>query len=278
MALGAPIAGRRLQVRLHGAPLFSGELPPDGDARTALGEAILGAAADLLSLDTVQEAVLSLQRQVPALVRETVPRRIDLGRLTAILRRLLAQRVWPVDVRAVLETVATLPRLEPELDALTEQVRGGLGRFLVKGLLRGSGDVSTGGAAAEGLPALLLSSEIEELLREARRSDGEPGLFLEPELARDIVEGVQSGKKMAPEAVLLCHADVRRSVEELLAGAPGAPPVLAYSEVPASVPVVVLGRVEPGADARASSDERTTPFIDSAAVPWQMRSPKVGRL
>lgn len=254
-------AGRRLLLRVFGAQLPGGDLPHETDGRTALLETLLPAAADLLTLDVVQETLNSLGRTHPALVRETVPRRIDLGRLTALLRRLLGQRVWPLDVRAVLETVATLPRLDADLEVLTEQVRGGLGRFLIQGLLRGRDKFDGISSGPEGLPALLLANEIEELLREAR--DG----HLEPELAREIVQGVQAAKKLAPEAALLCHADVRRAVEKLLLGTPETLPVLAYSELLPSVPVVVLGRVEPG-----SGESGAAPFIDSAAVPWQMRS------
>lgn len=267
--------GRRLSVQVYGAALHTAELPSAIDGRTALIELLLPAAADLLTLDTVQQTLDELARQQPAMLRETVPRRIDLGRLTALLRRLLGQRVWPLDVRAVLETVATLPRLEEDPAKLTEQVRGGLGRFLIQGLLRSSSD-GTAAAGGDGLPALLLSNEIEELLRESRRGHlaGESAAFpeLEPELARDIVQGVQAAKQLAPEAALLCHADVRRSVEQLLASTPEALPVLAYSEVPASVQMVVLGRVEPGSGASGAVS-----FVDSAAVPWQMRPPATER-
>jgi hypothetical protein len=41
--------------------------------------------------------------------------------------------------------------------------------------------------------------------------------------------------------------------------------VFAYSEVPAQVRVIVMGRVEPGG-------ESATPVVDSSAVPWQMRT------
>jgi type III secretory pathway component EscV len=259
---------RRLTVRLYGATLYSGEPANESEGRRLLSEALLLAAADLLTLDVVQRALEGLQQQQPALLRETVPRRIDLGRLTALLRRLLAQRLWPLDVRAVLETLATLSKPEPELELLTEQVRAGLGRFLVKGLLRSGGsDGGLGPKAQDGLPALLLASEIEELIRDARSGRGgsaAAGLDLEPELARDILQGVQAAKKLSPDAVLLCHGDVRRAVEQLLQSAPETLPVLAYGEVPAAVAVIVVGRVEPGG-------ERSLPFVDSAAVPWQMR-------
>lgn len=284
LARSSPLLpGRRLSVRLYGAQLYAGNLPSDVDGISMLAEVLLAAAADLFPLDAMQDSLDALAQKHPALVRETVPRRIDLGRLAALLRRLLVQRVWPLDLRAILETIATLPKLESDLEALTEQVRGGLGRFLIAGLLRGPSDTLGGtNGGPDGLPALLLSIEIEELLREAQH--GRPAreingsLAIEPELARDIVKGVLAAKKLAPEAALLCHADVRRSVEQLLLGTPSALPVLAYSEVPPSVPLVVRGRVEPGLEAPAfPKTDRAQAFVDSAAVPWQMRPISTGR-
>jgi flagellar biosynthesis component FlhA len=70
---------------------------------------------------------------------------------------------------------------------------------------------------------------------------------------------------MASEAVLLCHGDVRRALEDLLSSAPSVLPIVAYSEVPASIRVIVMGRVEPGG-------EDAAPVVDSSAVPWQMRT------
>ncbi len=276
LQLDSAPTGRRLLVRLFGVPIFGSELHSDSDVRTVLLGLLLPAAADLLTLDIVQQTLEDLGQQQPALLRETVPRRIDLGRLTALLRRLLTQRVWPLDVRAVLETLATLPRMESDLDALTEQVRGGLGRFLISGLLRtpSSEEVPTS-SGQNGLPALLLSNEIEELLRETRSGPsalGMGGPLIEPELERDIVQAVLAARTLAPEAALLCHADVRRLVEQLLCRTPESLPVLAYSEIPPSVPVIVLGRVEPGPSSGSGhSSVRPLPFVDIAAVPWQMR-------
>ena len=249
---GAPGAVR---IRLFGAPLTELAIDPGAPGEPgepplpAIVAALEGAAPELLTLDQVQKLLESLQVRQPALVRETVPRRIDVARLTALLRRLLAERVWPIDVRAVLEALAGLPALEADLGALVEQARGSLGRFLVGGYVRGASAAGDGG-----LPALVLDAEIEALLREAQRGGHGPGrpgrdaeaLAIEPDLVDDIVQSVLAAKEQAPGAVLLCHGDVRRPVQRLLARAPRALPVFSYGELPPSLPVVVLGRVEPG--------------------------------
>ena len=261
-------APRTVHVWLHGARLASFSAASPGEAQGQLVAVLLAAAPDLLTLDGVQGLLSTLQPQAPALLRETLPRRIELGRLTAVLRRLLSQRIWPIDLRAVLEVIAVLPKPDPDLAALVEQIRGQLGRFLLQGFLQpGLSDAAAsplpgGGAHGDGLPALLISTEIESMLRDSRIPDGGR---LEPDLVRDIVQGAVSAKQMAPEAVLLCHSDVRRALEDLLLGTPAVLPIVAYSEVPASIRVIVMGRVEPGG-------ENATPVVDSSAVPWQMRT------
>lgn len=260
---------RTVHVWLFGARLasFSAASPPEAQAQL-LG-VLLAAAPDLLTLDAVQLQLSALQVQAPALLRETLPRRIELGRLTAVLRRLVMQRVWPIDLRAVLEVLAMLPKPESDLAALVEQLRGQLGRFLLQGFVRpGVSDASrpaltSSAALGDGLPALLISTDIEATLRDSLRPGGSHRL--EPDLVRDIVQGVASAKQMAPDAVLLCHADVRRTLEDLLLATPEVLPIFAYSEVPASVRVIVMGRVEPGGD-------NATPVVDTSAVPWQMRT------
>jgi type III secretion protein V len=252
------LPARVLRVRLLGAALLLQAVPSGEEPLQVLKLALAAAAAELLSLDDVQRLLDELQRERPALIREVVPRRIELPRLTALLRCLLDERVWPLDVRAVLETLAALPKAETDLHALVEQVRAGLGRFLVHGYVRAARPDATSGASLgpEGLPALLLDSEIEELVREARRTayraaEGAPlddaPLAIEPELQREIVQSVLAAKAQSPGAVVLCQSDVRRQVQRLLGGSPEALPVLAYSELPPSLSVLVMGRIEPGA-------------------------------
>lgn len=229
---------RWLAVRLHGALLLGRSLPSGEDALAALRPAILSSPSELLPLDAVQAAVDALAAERPVLVREVVPRRLDLARLGALIGRLLDERVWPVDLRALLETVASLPRIPEDPAELFDEVRGRMGRYLVHGYLRDGEE-----GAEAGLPALLVSDMIEEALRESLRPGD--GLALEPELRRDLTAAVLGQKAAFPDAVLLCSQDVRRALSRLLFATPQALPVIAYSELPPSLPVLVVGRIEP---------------------------------
>jgi type III secretory pathway component EscV len=150
--------------------------------------------------------------------------------------------VWPLPIGAVLEVLAQLPELDADPDALVEQVRAGLGRHLLSGhLLRNPAPESD-----NALAALVLSSDVEEVLRDARRTSGGLRLAIEPELRQEIIDSVLMAKARSPEAVLLCQRDVRRSVEVLLGAHPEALPVLAFSELPPQLALRVVSRIGPG--------------------------------
>lgn len=248
-----------LHLTHHGVTLVRRLLGPGQEALPILEQALTAAAAELLGLDEVQQALTTLERTQPALIRETVPRRIELARLTSLLKQLLKERLFPLDLRAVLEALAALPRSDAEPGALAEQLRAGLGRQLVERFVRGGAPEPSDGSPQEGLPVLLIDAEIEQLLRDS----GALPLRLEPELMRDIVQAAQAAKALRPDAVLVCQADVRKKVQRLLDAAPETLPVLAYSELPAQLTVRVVGRVEPGGGSGV---------VDSAAQPWQLRS------
>ncbi|MBL9044360.1 MAG: FHIPEP family type III secretion protein [Myxococcales bacterium] len=232
----------QLRVLFHGAQLAQ-RTPGDAEtAEQALTTLLKELAPELLTLDGLRAELQELSQTRPALLSEVVPKRLPLGRLLLVLRRLLAERVWPLPIAAVLETLATLPELDADPEVLVEQVRAGLGRHLVSGHL----PLLTGGEVGDGLPALVLSSEVEDVLRETRvRSGGRLGL--EPELRQEIIDAVLLAKSRAPLAVLLCQRDIRRQVLLLLAATPQALPVLAFSELPPQLPVRVISRIGPGA-------------------------------
>ncbi len=232
----------QLRVLFHGAQLAQ-RTPGDAEtAEQALMTLLKELAPELLTLDGLRAELQELSQTRPALLSEVVPKRLPLGRLLLVLRRLLAERVWPLPIAAVLETLATLPELDADPEVLVEQVRAGLGRHLVSSHL----PLATGGEAGDGLPALVLSSEVEDVLRETRvRSGGRLGL--EPELRQEIIDAVLLAKSRAPLAVLLCQRDIRRQVLLLLAATPQALPVLAFSELPPQLPVRVISRIGPGA-------------------------------
>lgn len=265
-------APRQVVLRQQGITLAHGRLAPGEDLSLFLETALASLAPELLSIELVQHALATLEPSSPTLLREVLPKCIEIGPLTALLRELIRQRILPLDLRAVLQALLTLPARDSDVRRLAEQVRGQLGRALVQGYLTfqpsdkpATGKTTQLGLYPADLPVLLLAAEIEAALRDLPKSTGSRrGARLEPELAHEIVESALSAKRVAKDAVLLCHADVRTHVEDLLESTPEALPVFAYSELPKSIRVIVMGRVEPGHDS-------TSPQVDSAAVPWQLR-------
>ncbi|HMY57095.1 MAG TPA: FHIPEP family type III secretion protein [Pseudomonadota bacterium] len=237
----APLTGTQFRVMIHGALLAQRTVLSNERPDAVLQTMLYDLAAQLLSLDGLRKEIAKIGSERPALVSEVVPKRLPLGRLLWILRRLLSERVWPLPIAAVLETISTLPELDADADGLIEQVRSGLGPYLLSGFWRN--ERSDG---ENGLPVLVLSSDVEDVLRDARRSGGGTRLALEPDLRQEIIDAVLTAKTRAPYAVLLCQKDLRRHVESLLAATPQALPVLAYSELPPQLPLLVISRVGPG--------------------------------
>lgn len=231
-ALGEAGAGR-IRVSAGGLCRLDREAEGEGQAAAWLEEIVREVAPEWLGVDEVRRRLEALGAERPALLREAVPGRIGLGALSGLLRALLAEGV-PLDVAAVLEAVLSLPAVPSDAALLLEQVRGRLGAALLRGYLR------QGEAALRAVP---VDGEIEDLLREAPSGDV---LAIEPDLSGEIQQGAAAAREAAPEAVLLCHGDVRRHLRRLLQADPHAPPVLAYPELPARLEVVVVGHLRAG--------------------------------
>lgn len=231
---------RRIEVGLRGARLLSRTLPPGESAAQAVEAALREAAPELLGVEETQRLLDELLSREPALLRETVPRKVALPLLLQVLRRLLAERVLPLPLQPVLDAIASLGRAEEDPVLLTEQVRGLLGRHLVEGFVtRGE---------TPSLLAFTLDLDIEDALREAPRGRAGEGetLVLEPDLLSELHKAVELAGEKEAGAVLLCHKDVRRHVARLLSQRLRTLPVLAFSELPPLLPVIVVGRIGPG--------------------------------
>ena len=66
-------------------------------------------APELLGIDETQALVDALSRAAPALVREVVPRRIELATLRELLRRLLEEGIGPSSLRELCVALAATP-------------------------------------------------------------------------------------------------------------------------------------------------------------------------
>jgi type III secretion protein V len=190
----------------------------------------------------------------PALVREVVPRTISLARLNEVLRGLAREGVSLRSPVSILESLATVPPGGTgDAAALVEQVRSALGEALVTAHLDAEGR----------LPVVELESLIEDALRDGIRHLGDGRyVAIEPALSEDIVAAIRTAT-IPPMAdagqglpVLLTHKDLRRHLRQLVEASLPELPVVAYSELPAALTLLTVGRARVGARGGADAPPR----------------------
>ncbi len=214
------------------------------DTRAVVAETLAGTlrrfAEELLGFDETQRLLDALARSSPALVREVVPRRVDVATLTDVLRRLVGEGVPIGDLREVLQAIASLREPERDGAALTERVRAELRRHITRRLARG-----------KRVEALVLDPLVEEAVRDALRAtrNGQV-LALEPALAGDILAALRRQLELRPAdgspPVIVTSAELRRHVRRLVEGDHPQVAVISYQELNPDVEVEPVGRIAVG--------------------------------
>ena len=152
-----------------------------------------------------------LEKAFPAIVKEVVPKVVNVLKLTDILQRLVEEEISVRDLRGILQSLAEYGQIEADNVMLTEHVRSSLRRYISHKYARGTGT----------LVVYLLDPQIEEAIRGSiKRTSSGTHLALEPELAQEIVQAVKSECGHLPPSaqrpVILTAMDIRRYVRKLL--------------------------------------------------------------
>ncbi len=168
-------------------------------------------ARDFLGVQEVQTSLEQLEKALPALVRECIPKVISVLKLTDIMQRLVEEEISVRDMRSVLQALAEHGQEEADNVMLTEHVRASMKRYISHKYSRGQNS----------LVVYLLDPQIEEAIRSAiKHTSSGSHLALEPELAQEIVGAVsQECNRLPPTAqrpVILTAMDIRRYVRKLL--------------------------------------------------------------
>ena len=179
-------------------------------------------AAELLGIDEVQAILSRVEMRAPALVRE-VSQKVPLALLTAVLKRILEERLSIRNVRVLLEALAA-PSATGDASALAERCREAMHREL-------SHRVAPQGS----LYALLVDPPVEAALLDS-------GAALEPELAQGILECVRT---LVPTGVgtVLASPDVRRWLRKLLEVPFPEVDVLSFRELSPHIAVRPIGKI-----------------------------------
>ncbi len=208
---------RHVIVSLHEVPARVVALPKDlsdADVPAFVADhaaALLRArAADFLGLAETQRLLDELEQFAPATVRNVVPKPVTLTLLADVLRRLLEEQIPVRDLKAILESLATVASIEKDPLNLAEFVRGQMRRAITYRLTRG----------APQLGVILLDGVIEDTVRRAvTRTPNGAFLTLPPPAARDLIASIRRALEeggVGTGAVVLTQPDIRRFVRKLI--------------------------------------------------------------
>ncbi|NOJ81562.1 type III secretion system export apparatus subunit SctV [Myxococcus xanthus] len=168
-------------------------------------------AREFVGVQETQTMLEQLEKAFPAIVKEVVPKVVNVLKLTDILQRLVEEEISIRDLRGILQALAEYGQVEADNVMLTEHVRAAQRRYISHKYARGTGT----------LVVYLLDPNIEDAIRgSVKRTSAGAHLALEPELAQEIVQAVRSECGHLPPSaqrpVILTAMDIRRYVRKLL--------------------------------------------------------------
>jgi type III secretion protein V len=168
-------------------------------------------ARDFVGVQETQTMLEQLEKAFPAIVKEVVPKVVNVLKLTDILQRLVEEEISIRDLRGILQALAEYGQVEADNVMLTEHVRASQRRYISHKYARGTGT----------LVVYLLDPNIEDAIRGSiKRTSAGAHLALEPELAQEIVQAVRNECGHLPPSaqrpVILTAMDIRRYVRKLL--------------------------------------------------------------
>jgi flagellar biosynthesis protein FlhA len=162
---------------------------------------------------------------------------LSIGEVQKVLQSLLRERVSVRDAVTIFETLADYASMTKNPNILTEYCRQALGRSICRQYQNEQNE----------LIVFTVSPEIEKSV-----SDGvvhtEQGsyLALEPRLAKDILQRIRRTVETAAGSrspVLLCSANVRMYVRQLIERYLPAATVLSHNEIPPNLRITSVGMV-----------------------------------
>ncbi len=194
-------------------------------------------AASFIGIQEVKFLLTRMEADFPDLVRE-VQRTLPIQTITELLRRLVQEYVSVRDLRHILSAIVEWGAKEKDPILLAEHIRASLARQI-------SYQYSVGYNI---LPAFLLDSELEEVVRNGiRQTSVASYIALDPDVSRRIVQNIRDAAKESLQSgstpVLITAMDIRRYVRRLIEGDLPQMPVLSYQEITPEISLQPLGRV-----------------------------------
>jgi len=204
---------------------------------THLTEIIKTYAYELLGRQETKTLLDNVSETHPKVVEDLVPKILSIGEVQKVLQNLLRERVSIRDAVTILESLADYGSYTKNPVMLTEYCRQALGRTICKSYQNAEGE----------LPVFTVSPDIEKNIADGVvHAEQGAYLALEPRQVKDIITRFRQTLEnagIAGNPVVLCSANVRMYVRQLLERFLPSAAILSHNEIPSNVRVLSLGMV-----------------------------------
>ena len=206
---------------------------------THLSEIVKQHCHEMLGRQDVQQLLDTLKETHPKVVEELVPNLLPLGGLVQVLRNLLREQVPIRDLLAICETVADWAPATKDLVILTEHVRHALARTTTKMHLTPEGNIA----------AITLGHNLESAISGAlQQTDHGTFLSLDPNIAQQMInnlaERLEKLSHLHFQPVVMCSAQIRYHVKQLVDRFMPRITVLSYDEILSNIEIQSLDVLE----------------------------------
>ncbi len=203
-----------------------------------LSSCLRRSAADFVGIQEVQNMLDQLEQAFPALVKEVIPKAVNIFQLTDILKRLVEEDISIRDLRTILQTLAEWGPHESDSVMLTEHVRSSMKRYISYKY--------TGGSHT--LVVYLLEPTLEETIAAGiQKSAAGNYLALEPEVTQDILSAIRAEIENLPptaqQPVILTTQEIRRYLRKLVEMEFPHLAVLSYQELSSDMNIQPVARI-----------------------------------
>jgi type III secretion protein V len=233
--LSAPIEGSGWRFAIDGVPTEQGEAVTVEEAVSAVRGALMRSAGRFVGVQETQRLIQVMERDYPELTQETL-KVAPLGRLAAVLRRLLDEQVPILDLWSILDICQSRAAREPDNGLLAE-----LARFA----LRSQICFDTAGVGKV-IPLLLIEPALEqELVNRIVETHAVFKMVLDEAVTGRLISVLnhyaRQIERPGASLAVLASTEARRHLAAALKRAGWTSPVLSYDEIAPDFQVEVVG-------------------------------------
>lgn len=207
---------------------------------THLQETIKKNFDKILSRQSVKQLLENLKKEYPAVIEDINPEVLPLGIIQKVLQNLLKELIPIKDLVSILESLSDYSKITKNIDVLTEYVRHSLGDTIANLYKAFNGLIHS----------VTLSEDLERQITNAlqKQKDSIQTLGLSPELLvvlnNNLRAFISKFRSLGYIPIIVTAATIRPYLFRLLNSSFPELVILSYTELPASVEIEFLGRIE----------------------------------